>query len=119
MICTNCGQELNDGIKFCTKCGAKCNKCNIDLTIKNNVLAYLSLIISSVSVVVFIISQKIIKAQRMQGNFSHSDFGTFFIFGIPTGIILAIIALYRRKSKLALIAGLIPFAYFILLMFFL
>ena len=23
MICTNCGHELNEGLKFCTKCGAR------------------------------------------------------------------------------------------------
>jgi hypothetical protein len=48
MICSKCGQELKDGIKFCTKCGAKCN---VGLAGENNNLSYLPLILSCIGII--------------------------------------------------------------------
>jgi uncharacterized membrane protein YvbJ len=48
MVCSNCGQELNEGVKFCTKCGTKCNA---GLAGENKLLSYLPLFFSFVGIV--------------------------------------------------------------------
>jgi len=111
MVCSKCGQELKDGAKFCTKCGAKFNA---GLTSKPNILSYLSLITSVVSIVGLII---VLQIRRINGGYITLNIHRFFyIFRLSliVGIILAIIALYKQKCKLAFIAGLTPCAYFIL-----
>jgi len=108
MVCSSCGLELNDGAKFCTKCGAKFN---FGLTSKNNIFSYLSLILS----VIGIVGMPIIYSIYMK-NYGQSIFSLFLLFRIPifAGIVLAIISIYKQKNKLALIAGLIPCVYFTL-----
>jgi len=112
MICGNCGQELRDGVKFCTKCGSKFST---ELAIKNKILTYLSLLLSVVGIVGLIIVYQI-----YWNATDRNLFPTFIrilnIFRIPifAGIILAILVLYRQKYKLALIAGLIPCGYYVL-----
>ena len=110
MICSNCGQYLNDGVKFCTKCGAKSNA---GLTNKDNKLfTYLSLTFSVVGIICTVIFQQIYLKE-----FTHNIWMMLCIFRILTltGIILAIMALYKSKSKLAFIAGLIPCVYLVII----
>ena len=112
MVCSKCGQELNDGVKFCTKCGAKFG---VDLASKNKILTYLSLIMSVVGIVGLIVGTQIL----IKTNYSNMSLFrnlSFFRLSIFTGIILAIISLYKQKCKLAFIAGLIPCGYFVLVM---
>jgi len=112
MVCSKCSQELKDGAKFCTKCGTKFG---IDLTSKNKNLIYLSLILSVVGIVGLIIVTQVwrnssggidwLTIYRIQNIFRLFTF---------TGILLAILALYKQNCKMAFIAGLIPCGYFIL-----
>ena len=65
MVCSKCGQELKDGVKFCTKCGAKFN---VGLAGENNFLSYLPLILSVVGIVGLIVVQQINLAQIKAKN---------------------------------------------------
>ena len=109
MVCSNCGQELNNGIKFCTKCGAKLS---VGLTSKNNIFSYLSLVFSVIGIIGIPVLYSIYLKNYTQSMF----FSLFLIFRIFifAGIILALISLYKQKNKLALIAGFIPCVYFVL-----
>jgi uncharacterized membrane protein len=114
MICSKCGQELKDGVKFCTKCGAKFG---VDLTSKNKILSYLSIIMSVVGIVGLIVgTQILIKSGYNDMNLYQKISRNISIFRlfIFAGIILALISLYKQKCKLAFIAGLIPCGYFVL-----
>ena len=113
MVCPKCGQELNDGVKFCTKCGAKFGT---NLTSKNNILPYLSLVVSVVGIVGLIVGTQMLMKSYNDPNRYQKIVSNLFIFrlSIFAGIILAIISLYKEKCKLAFIAGLIPCAYFVL-----
>ena len=95
MVCSKCGQELKDGVKFCTKCGAKFG---VEMKNNNRILIYLStifLVIGIIGFLVFIFSR---------GFFIMSAIGRL---SIRASIIVAIIAQYRQKSKFALIVGII------------
>ena len=110
MICSKCGQELKDGVKFCTKCGAKFGT---DLTSENKIFTYLSLILS----VIGIIGLNVVLQINLKQTAYNPKINTFFwLFRLSmfAGTILAVIALYKQKCKLAFIAGLIPCAYYIL-----
>jgi hypothetical protein len=129
MFCTKCGQQLEDSVQFCTKCGNPLNgnvteEINIgtgeklDVSsrsmeqIAQNYLSYVSLILSVVGVVGAII----VTASFGDKIFVPKYFLILAVFRllITTGCILAVIALYKQKCKLALIAGLIPCVYLIL-----
>jgi uncharacterized membrane protein YvbJ len=110
MLCSNCGQELNEGTDICTKCGAKCNN---GLANKNyQILTYLSLILSIVGIICSIVFQLIYEKEFTNKIWIIISGFRLFIY---TGIILAIITLYKHKSKLAFIAGLIPCAYLVII----
>ena len=132
MVCGNCGQELKEGVKFCTKCGTKYD---VGLLGKSNILSRLSLIFTFVGIIGIIVfgglslfvemnqtfrfSTSSYSAWRVQQAFldfvrNARFFTIMFRFLILTGIIFAIISLYKQKCKLAFIAGLIPCAYLIL-----
>jgi len=107
MICSKCGQELNQGAKFCTKCGTKFNS---GLTNNNNILSYLSFL-SVVGVIgLLVVGQLYIK------NPTQNIVKFIWIFRVIIfiGILLSIISLYKQKSKLAFLAGIIPCGYYIL-----
>lgn len=116
MVCSKCGQELNDGVKFCTKCGAKCG---VRLTDKKDyILPILAIVLS----VIGAIGLPII-SYRLYGNNRSSDPNVFmllykvrylFTLLIYSGIVIALILQHKKKNILILIAGLIPCAYLII-----
>ena len=107
MVCSKCSQELKEGTKFCTKCGAEqqetvfCAKCvekrNVNSTSK--ILAYLSLISFVVGVLSLVMSFRVAY---------HYQFlwALLFILFLSLGVMFALAALYGQKSKLALVLGL-------------
>lgn len=110
MVCSNCSNEINYGIKFCTKCGTKCNGGLIN---KNNPrLSYLSIILSCIGIIGIIIFPFI---SRSFGMFRMWRIFPLFLIFIFIGLIMAIITLYKQKNKLAFIVGLIPCIYFIII----
>jgi hypothetical protein len=143
MICSNCGQDVNDGVKYCTKCG---KKCNAKLTNKKCFLTYLSLILSVVGIICFWIfhyNRYNLFAgafRSLAWYFSSSWFTVPMRYGVEygmargigyinfddilcqiifpsiiyAGFILSLISLYLRKSKLALICGLLPFVHLVI-----
>ena len=51
MVCSKCGQEMELGLKFCTKCGAKSNivlDADVVMTIFPIIFVVLSIIIGSI-----------------------------------------------------------------------
>ena len=105
MVCIKCGIELKEGTKFCVKCGARCKKSG--LISKFKIFSYLSFlsIIGMIGLIVF---------RQMWHNNREWNILVFVYVSnmlIHTGIVFSIIALFRQKCKLALIAGLIPCAY--------
>jgi len=110
MVCSNYGQYIHDGIKFCTKCGAKCSA---GWSGTYNILSYSSLTISIIGIIArnieYLLYAKILNFKSFNPSL-YSIYGTFIFFGI----LLAIISLYKQKCKLAFIAGLVPCVYIIL-----
>jgi hypothetical protein len=103
MVCSSCGREINDG-----------EKCNDGLTNKNSqAFSYLSLILSVVGTIGTIVFQHIFYEDFSRLFWLLTSVSRLFIYA---GIIFAIITLYKHKSKLAFIAGLIPCVYYILLL---
>ena len=104
MICSKCGNNVNDGIKFCTKCGTKCGA---DFT-GNSKLSYIAAILSIIGIIGMFISNPFL-------------FGLGYIFWqlsiivIIGGIITSLIAIYKQKNKIAYYAGLISCIYLILI----
>jgi len=107
MLCTNCDQELPDYAKFCLNCGTRFQPK------AKNVLAIAAIILSAMGIagqLVFTsINQYIL--QRNIDYFLLSLYNLFvnisYLF-VVTGVIFAFVALYRRKTLLSYIAGLIP-----------
>ena len=78
MTCSKCGNELNEGAKFCTKCGSK-------VRVKLNKLFIPSVILMSVGLL-----------------------GSWLPLGSPlffSGITLALISLYKNKHKTTMSVG--------------
>ena len=120
MVCTNCGQDLNEGVKFCTRCG---KKCYIGFTGKANILSFFSLIFSIVGIIGLIVLSQIITnhwenwsdTQNWRDTYnSYWNIIYYFSLSLITGIIFAVLTLFKRKCKLAFIVGLVSCAYFVL-----
>ena len=91
MTCSKCGNELNEGAKFCTKCGSK-------VKVKLGKLSTLSVILISVGVILtFIPFSALFLPWRLAISFSLL---VFF-----SGITLAFISLYIKKGKLTMSVG--------------
>ena len=112
MICEKCGQELKEGVKFCTKCGTSFKK-TIGFMPTNMALPIISIILFLFGIIISYCISPII------GN--NGDWKTGYIIYIivniinQTSIIVALLSLYKQKSLTGFIAGLIPSAYFIIM----
>jgi len=115
MVCFKCDQELDEGLKFCTKCGAKFNTW---MTSKK--ITYLSLILPIVGIIGFwVFRQIVIPTFLDSGGFTNDRIRYYnfliirsaFIFPIIAGFMLAFLTLYKR-SKLIFFVGLIPCIHF-------
>ena len=94
--CPQCGQELKEGTKFCTSCGAKF-KTNGTVT---RTLSIISIGLSTIGIV-------------GQWVWGHSAYGFhYFLFCLlqPIGIIIALIAQNKQQKWLGLLAGVLPCA---------
>jgi len=112
MVCSNCGQELNDSVKFCTKCGTKFNT---GLASNNQLLSYLPIIFSAIGIIGIIIITNIFNKGRIQSIGILRLFPIFLIL-IVIGIITTIITQYKHKNKFSFITGLIPCVYLIVIL---
>ena len=86
MTCSKCGNELNEGAKFCTKCGAK---------VRWKWLFISSIILISVGIIWALIRLYVI---------GFGDRSPFASLPFLIGITLALISLYKKKSKMTMIA---------------
>ncbi|MCL1856451.1 MAG: zinc-ribbon domain-containing protein [Kiritimatiellaeota bacterium] len=93
--CPQCGQELKEGTKFCTSCGAKF-KTNGTVT---RTLPIISIVLSTIGIV---------------GQWwCWPNFGLdYYLFCLlqPVGIIIALIAQNKQQKWLGLLAGVLPCA---------
>jgi hypothetical protein len=112
MICSKCGQELKDGAKFCTKCGTNVKEA-IGLTPANMALPIISIILSVIGIIISWLIPII-------GN--NGDWRTITVYIVQSsvtlliyaGIIVAFFSIYKQKSLIGFVAGLIPCAYLII-----
>ena len=109
MVCKKCETELNEGTKFCTKCG---NNVSVE-ELKNHAIAAIALI--SIGIILALVFRFVIRPSaennflRFIGRFSWFNIRDIFFYG---GIILAYISLYKEKNKKILIFGIIAGAIF-------
>jgi len=120
MVCSNCDQEINDGIKFCTKCGSKIN---VGKAGNANILSYLTfglIIIGIIGLIVLSIMIKQHLDNRAETHiwwdiwYNYFNIIKYFRLTSFVSIILAIIVLFKQKNKLVFIAGLVSCGYFVL-----
>ena len=109
MVCSKCGQELKEGAKFCTKCGA-----NFKVLEKPSQLIFLSIILSGFGIIGYWIMRFLIYSSAKAENYSSIDtywiFATCFTIITCAAIIVALFSLKNQKSFLGIIAGIIPCA---------
>jgi len=110
MVCSKCGQELKEGAKFCTKCGTRFSE-TINLMPNNLVLPIVSIIISVIGIIGYLVIRFIMKSDFMPIYYLFQNI--FFVLE-PIGIVIALIALNKQKSLISFIAGLIPCAFLII-----
>jgi len=114
MVCSKCGQELYERVKYCTKCGASFN---FSLKSQISILSYFSIILSIIGLIgLNILNQKLISTNYNDYETSIKIISYLWIFRliIFSGITVAMVALYKQKSKFGFITGLIPCGYYIL-----
>jgi len=102
MTCSNCGQELKEDAKFCTKCGTSFKTTNLALPIT-------SIILSVIGIGLFLLRAFLYLPISF---FSSGDMLLHF------SIIVALIALNKQKSLIGFVAGLIPCVFLIILDYF-
>ena len=95
MTCSKCGNELNEGAKFCTKCGSK-------VKVKLNWLFITSIILMSVGTIL-----RFFPFSRLSQLFPHYFISLFFSLSFFSGIILAFISLYKKKNEMTMILGIV------------
>ena len=106
MVCLKCGQELNDGVKFCTKCGIRFSSWGLN----NLMLIYLPIILVLIGIVIYVclryfgFSNESNNWARIVGRFSWWSIHEFIFF---SGLILAFVSMYKNKNKITLITGII------------
>ena len=123
MTCSKCGNELNEGAKFCIKCGSK-------VKVKLNRLFIPSVILMSIGIILPV-SILIILHIPIGIILSRSiwilpfifvfEIEVLHIFGIGvllffSGIMLALISLYMNKHKMTMIVGIVACALMMLLL---
>jgi hypothetical protein len=117
MICSKCGLELKDNIKYCTKCGTKL------IMLKNNKLSFISIVLSSIGIIgIWILNIMILKLLKTGINTSISTLYTIqycFSILLYCGLLISIIAQYKQKSKINFIIGISICVYFVIITIFL
>ena len=129
MVCYKCGQELKEGVKFCTNCGVKpkvtvfCAKCGSDSAERIKLtLPIISIVVSAIGIIVYwVIPNRLwcdwirLLDNLIRGRDLHYDFFYYQLAEyiqsviLPTvGILMALVAQHKQKSVLGFIAGLIP-----------
>ena len=88
MICSNCGQEVNKGLRFCTKCGSKI----VNITIGKNLLQVTGILFIIFGVIGVISSISFILINSNMANDKLDfDVKSDIIMPILRGIILSIL----------------------------
>jgi len=123
MICQKCGNEVNEGVKFCTKCGTKFSDgliINGLIINKDYFLPILSAALSFIGILgrllLYIPYYKNISKMSSESRILNVNARYIFSLLIYAGIILPLIMQYQKRKKdiLLLYAGLIPCAYFVI-----
>ena len=123
MVCSQCGEELKKGVKFCTKCGTSSGE-KVKLT-----LLTISIILSVIGIVGF--WGRLIPFVRdwiTQGCsfstimlfFVHHYYTDWWYFSILpfVAVLVALVALVaqkKQKSVIGFVAGIIPCVYLIIM----
>ena len=117
MTCSKCGNELKEGVKFCTKCGCKV-KVKLDKLFITSVILMAVGIIGIIMIIMIPVRIDWNNPQLFLLDFllflrfiGYSSFLLFF-----SGITLAFISLYMKKGKLTMIVGIT--AYALIMLFF-
>ena len=117
MVCRKCGTVLNEGAKFCTKCGNKFSSQNGSpingLVISSIVIVAIGLLLG-IAIKWFNLANESNNWGTIIGRFG---FGELREIALDGGTILALISIYKSKNKLSLIAGIIASSFWPLLMF--
>jgi len=113
MVCSKCGQELKEGARFCTKCGVSFKETlNLSLPI-------ISIILSITGIIgcwVFkLIRQNLYNTEYWEVANFYAPFESSFFVLIYIGLLIALFALNKEKSKIGFFAGLLPCAYLIIM----
>jgi predicted nucleic acid-binding Zn ribbon protein len=108
MFCKNCGQELDEGTNFCTKCGNKLSVSNK----KQIILPIISILVSILLSWYFFQVIDYIQQYRnwMGSSFVDIDYVhvTILIFIFSSVIMFIMLLQNKQKTKLLLVSGLIP-----------
>jgi len=103
MDCSKCGQELKEGVKFCTKCGTKFENN------ENTTLPIISIVLSAIGIVGYLL---------FLSPYCRYGYGmsyiAFLILILPiVGILLALVAQKKQNSVIGFVAGVIPCVFLI------
>ena len=90
MNCSECGNELNEGAKFCTKCG---NKVRLNRLFIPSFILILIWIIGVIAAFLGVLNPILVGYMELSGS---------------TGITLALFSLYKNKYKMNMIVGILP-----------
>jgi len=102
MVCSKCGQELREGVKFCTQCGEKFkNTASLILPIISITLTVIWIVLG-LSQVIYNLDFRPLPAL---GIYIFGFLGTILPF---IAILLALIAQKKQESSISFLAGVIP-----------
>ena len=98
MVCVKCGQELEEGSKFCTKCGHKVINTAVNFTKETGIIIAVGVILALLqSVLAFRIRSGI---WPYIGNYSIHSFSIFVLFGLLAGIICQKFVLDKKENSI-------------------